>query len=71
VEIVQPIVNGQLAFSDFVDGTDPFTFIWYRDGIQIGTSTVPEFKTTAISGVYSVLVKNAFGSLTIRIGQVM
>ncbi len=71
VEIVQHIVNGQLAFSDFVDGTGPFTFIWYRDGIQIGTSTVPEFKTTAISGVYSVLVKNAFGSLTIRIGQVM
>jgi len=57
-------------FSYYVSGSEPFKFIWYRDGVKIAESTVPSITITSVTGVYSVEVINKYGRLTIILGEV-
>ncbi|MDP3072015.1 MAG: putative Ig domain-containing protein [Opitutaceae bacterium] len=57
-----------VAFSVGVTGTAPFSYQWRRNGTALAGATSSSFNLTGVqaasSGVYSVVVTNAFGTAT-------
>lgn len=58
---------GQLSLDVGYTGTSPLTFVWKKDGVQVG-SNQPDYgawqATPLQSGVYTVTLTNAAGSVT-------
>ena len=56
-----------VTFTVGAAGSDPLTYYWRKDGVVIGAPDSPTLTlasvTTAESGVYSVIVSNAFGTV--------
>ena len=52
-----------------VSGTEPFTYVWYKDGLIIEGLIGPNIQldniSTANTGTYSVGITNAAGSVTV------
>ncbi len=64
-----PLVREQGQFLELafdVTGSEPRTYIWYKDGMQIGITQSPVWKMNSAqpenSGIYIMKVENAFGS---------
>ena len=62
------VAGGSVTFTATTNGTPPFTYQWFKNGVAIGGATRSSFTIGTLSvsdaGSYSVSVTNAAGSVT-------
>lgn len=65
---VSVTVGGSFSLYVYVNGTEPYTYQWRKDGVNIPSATSYSFSkssaTIADAGTYSVTVTNSVGSVT-------